>query len=77
MVLVLSIWDDGAAYMNWLDSTFPVGSTKPGAARGTCDPEAGNPQTVESQYPDASVTFSNIRFGAIDQYKSQIELFTQ
>jgi cellulose 1,4-beta-cellobiosidase len=65
MVLSMSIWDDHAADMNWLDSTYPVGGTAPGNARGACDPLAGVPATVEAAHPDASVTFSNIRFGPI------------
>lgn len=54
--------------MNWLDSNFPVDAdpSKPGIARGRCDPSAGDPKTVESAHPDASVTFSNIKFGAIN-----------
>jgi cellulose 1,4-beta-cellobiosidase len=37
LVLVLSIWDDAATGMQWLDSTFPPGATGPGAVRGPCD----------------------------------------
>lgn len=49
--------------MNWLDSTFPVDSdkSKPGVARGRCDPEAGDQATVEKAHPDASVVYSNIK----------------
>jgi len=65
MVLVMSIWDDHAADMLWLDSTYPVGSTKKGAIRGTCSTDSGKPETVESEHPDSKVTFSNIRFGTI------------
>ncbi|KFY13943.1 hypothetical protein V492_02956 [Pseudogymnoascus sp. VKM F-4246] len=65
MVLSMSIWDDHAASMNWLDSTYPVGGTAPGNLRGDCDPTAGDPATVEAAHPDATVTFSNIRFGPI------------
>ncbi|KAK4193542.1 glycoside hydrolase [Podospora australis] len=68
MVLVLSIWDDHAVSMNWLDSTFPADAdpSKPGVARGRCDPEAGLPATVEAAHPDAYVVYSNIKFGAIN-----------
>jgi cellulose 1,4-beta-cellobiosidase len=48
LVLVMSIWDDGDSHMQWLDGTTPVGSTKPGAARGTCPPNSGIPSEVES-----------------------------
>lgn len=71
MVLVLSIWDDTAVSMNWLDSTYPVGSTGPGAVRGPCDPAAGLPATVEQAHPDATVIYSNIKIGAINSTFTQ------
>lgn len=48
MVLVMSLWDDHFANMLWLDSTYPVDSTAPGSARGTCDTGSGVPTDVES-----------------------------
>ncbi|KAG8740352.1 Exoglucanase 1 [Ceratobasidium sp. 414] len=68
VVLVLSVWDDHAANMLWLDSNYPTDgdAATPGIARGTCDPSSGVPADVESQSPNASVTYSNIRFGDID-----------
>jgi len=67
MVLVMSLWDDHFADMLWLDSDYPVGAdaSQPGVARGTCDPQSGDPSTVEGQSANAQVTFSNIRFGDI------------
>jgi cellulose 1,4-beta-cellobiosidase len=67
MVLILSIWDDHYASMMWLDSSYPVEAdpSEPGIARGTCEHGAGDPDVVESESPDASVTFSNIKFGPI------------
>ncbi|KAF8582642.1 carbohydrate-binding module family 1 protein [Ramaria rubella] len=67
VVLVMSIWDDYAANMLWLDSDYPTTSaaTAPGVARGSCATTSGTPATVESQSPGASVTFSNIKFGPI------------
>lgn len=67
MVLVMSLWNDHHANMLWLDSTFPVDAdpSTPGIARGTCDTSTGVPAEVEEQHPDASVTFSKIRFGPI------------
>ena len=65
LVLVMSIWDDGDSHMQWLDGTTPAGSTKPGAARGTCPPNSGIPSEVESQYPNAYVKYSNIKVGEI------------
>ncbi|KAI1363968.1 cellulose 1,4-beta-cellobiosidase [Xylaria arbuscula] len=66
MVLVMSIWDDHAANMLWLDSTYPVDSTNLGAERGTCDTSSGVPADVESSAPNSSVTYSNIRFGPLN-----------
>jgi len=67
VVLVMSLWDDYAAEMLWLDSDYPVNAsaTAPGVARGTCATTSGNPTQVESQTPGASVVFSNIKFGPI------------
>ena len=68
MVLALSLWDDTAAYMLWLDSNYPLSKSPstPGVARGTCSTTSGKPADVEKQYPGAYVEYSNIRFGEID-----------
>lgn len=67
MVLVMSIWDDHAVGMRWLDSNFPDGAdpATPGVARGTCSSTEGLPANVEANFPNAQVKFSNIRFGDI------------
>jgi len=67
MVLVMSLWDDYAVDMLWLDSTYPTNSpaNAPGAARGTCATTSGVPATVEAQSPGAFVTYGNIKFGPI------------
>ncbi|KAF7433432.1 Exoglucanase 1 [Pleurotus ostreatus] len=67
MVLVMSIWDDHEAKMLWLDSNYPLDkdASEPGVARGTCATTSGEPTDVESQSPNAQVTFSNIKFGPI------------
>jgi cellulose 1,4-beta-cellobiosidase len=65
MVLVMSIWDDHYAHMLWLDSTYPVDSTKRGDKRGTCSTDSGDPADIEVNVPNSTVTFSNIRFGPI------------
>lgn len=65
MVLVFSIWDDATGGMTWLDSTTPVGSTAPGAARGPCSPESGNAAFIQQSYPDAQVIFSNVKTGEL------------
>ena len=68
MVLVLSVWDDHAVNMLWLDSDYPTDAdpTKPGIARGTCSTSSGKPTDVESTNANASVIYSNIRFGDIN-----------
>ncbi|KAH8204351.1 hypothetical protein TruAng_001514 [Truncatella angustata] len=71
MVLVMSIWDDHAANMLWLDSTYPVDGTAPGTARGSCDTSSGVPADVESKQGSDQVTYSNIRFGPINSTFTQ------
>ncbi|GJE92061.1 glycoside hydrolase family 7 protein [Phanerochaete sordida] len=65
MVLALSIWDDYAASMLWLDSDYPTtkDASTPGVARGTCATTSGVPAQIEAQSPGSSVTFSNIKIG--------------
>ncbi|KAI0317189.1 cellobiohydrolaseI [Amylostereum chailletii] len=67
MVLVMSVWDDHAVNMLWLDSDYPTDAdpSQPGIARGTCSTSSGVPEDVESASPNASVTYSNIKFGPI------------
>merc|ERR1711967_126785 len=65
VVLVMSLWDDHYANMLWLDSTYPVGSTDPGAMRGNCSPDSGVPKDVETNQAKANVKFSDIKFGPI------------
>ncbi|KAH6695437.1 exoglucanase [Plectosphaerella plurivora] len=65
MVLVMSLWNDYYAKMLWLDSTFPVGATGPGTERGSCSTSSGVPADTISQQGDATVQFSNIKFGPI------------
>merc|ERR1712111_57560 len=45
MVLVLSLWDDHAAHMLWLDSNYPPDgdAMQPGVARGPCSTDSGDP----------------------------------
>jgi cellulose 1,4-beta-cellobiosidase len=65
MVLVMSLWDDHYAQMDWLDSQFPAGGTAPGDARGPCKNGAGDPAVVEKQYPNSKVAFSDVRHGEL------------
>lgn len=61
MVLVFSIWNDSGAFMNWLDS----------GNAGPCNSTEGNPQLIQVQHPETSVTFSKIRWGDIGSTYSQ------
>ncbi len=67
VVLVMSIWDDYAASMLWLDSNYPTdkAATEPGVARGACATTSGLPTDVESSAASAQVVFSNIKIGPI------------
>jgi cellulose 1,4-beta-cellobiosidase len=68
MVLVLSLWDDHQVAMLWLDSAYPTNKDKstPGVDRGPCPTSSGKPNDVESQSPDATTVYGNIKFGALD-----------
>ncbi|KAJ7612272.1 glycoside hydrolase [Roridomyces roridus] len=67
MVLVMSIWDDHAANMLWLDAPYPPtkSASSPGVTRGACSPSSGAPTDVENNSPNSQVIFSNIKFGPI------------
>ncbi|KAJ8509372.1 hypothetical protein ONZ45_g8448 [Pleurotus djamor] len=67
MVLAMSLWSDHGAHMLWLDSDFPLDKSpsEPGVSRGECATTSGVPDEVEAQYPNASVTFSNLKIGTI------------
>ncbi|PSN61977.1 exoglucanase-like protein 1 precursor [Corynespora cassiicola Philippines] len=66
-VLVMSLWDDHAVNMLWLDSTYPTDKDPetPGVGRGTCSTDSGKPEDVEANSPGSTVIFSNIKFGPI------------
>ena len=68
MVLVMSLWDDHAVNMLWLDSTYPTdkSASTPGVGRGTCSTSSGVPADVESTAASSSVVYSNIKFGSIN-----------
>jgi len=67
MVLVMSLWDDYAEHMLWLDSSYPTNRnpSSPGVSRGPCSTSSGDPQYLQSTYPNAYVVYSNIKFGPI------------
>merc|ERR1712046_474111 len=67
MVLTISLWDDIAVKMNWLDSIGDesLPEDQPGNRRGPCDVNAGDPATLREKHPDASYTLSSIKVGDI------------
>ena len=73
MVLVLSIWDDYAVNMLWLDSDYPTDAdpTAPGVARGTCSTSSGAPADVEANGGSITVTYSNIKVGTLNSTFTQ------
>jgi len=69
MVLVMSLWDDHYSNMLWLDSTYPTDKnpdTDLGTGRGECETTSGVPADIESQHADATVVYSNIKFGPLN-----------
>ena len=68
MTLVMSIWDDHAVNMLWLDSDYPTDRdpSEPGVARGSCSTDSGVPADVEREHPDANYIVSDIRYGDIN-----------
>ena len=65
MVLAMSLWDDHHSNMLWLDSTYPTDKTPDTdleTGRGDCETTSGVPFDVENQSPDATDTYSNIKF---------------
>jgi len=67
LVLALSLWDDGATNMRWLDSTFPADepASRPGVMRGPCDGSTSSPQYLRSTHASATVKYMNIMYGEI------------
>jgi cellulose 1,4-beta-cellobiosidase len=67
MVLVMSMWDDHEANMLWLDSDYPLDKSPstPGIHRGPCSRTSGDPRDVESQFPNSSVKYFNVKVGNI------------
>jgi len=68
MVLVMSIWDDYAVNMLWLDSAYPPtkAATAVGVTRGPCSTSSGVPTQIEAASPGAHVIFSNIKWGDLN-----------
>jgi cellulose 1,4-beta-cellobiosidase len=67
MVLIFSIWMDSGSGMQWLDASFPAtaNATTAGVARGPCSATSGDTAMLTAKYPNAAVTFSNIKVGEL------------
>jgi len=66
MTLVISLWDDIAVGMTWLDSVMEGDDPSlPGNSRGPCDPTVGKPEKVREAHPKAHYEVSNIKWGDI------------
>eukprot|EP00445_Apocalathium_hangoei_P070569 CAMPEP_0204135286 /NCGR_PEP_ID=MMETSP0361-20130328/16159_1 /ASSEMBLY_ACC=CAM_ASM_000343 /TAXON_ID=268821 /ORGANISM="Scrippsiella Hangoei, Strain SHTV-5" /LENGTH=456 /DNA_ID=CAMNT_0051088615 /DNA_START=63 /DNA_END=1433 /DNA_ORIENTATION=+ len=68
LVLVLSLWDDNATEMRWLDASFPAAEprgSRPGLARGPCDGSTSSPAQVRKEHGSATVKYTNIMYGEI------------
>merc|ERR1719386_258572 len=63
MVLVVSMWDDIAVSMNWLDSYMDCDPSSPGCTRGPCDPADGLPEVLREAHPESAYTVTNLRWG--------------
>merc|ERR1711936_236011 len=67
-VLALSLWDDVAVNMLWLDSAYPLDKPvdDPGVKRGDCPGGVeSTPSYLRQNFPDSYVTFQNVPIGEI------------
>jgi len=55
VVLAISIWNDAAQQMSWLDQ----------GNNGPCRAGEGTPSNIQAQHPGTHVVFSNIKWGDI------------
>jgi cellulose 1,4-beta-cellobiosidase len=76
-VLVLSLWDDSAANMMWLDSVYPVGSKAPGAYRGPCPAGSGIPDQTRAKYPNSYVIYSDIQLNTLGAPQPSVNYICQ
>lgn len=66
MVIVISLWDDIAVQMNWLDSHIDnCNLSEPGCKRGPCDPAGGKPETLRQQHLDSSYIVTDLKWDDI------------
>ncbi|KAA0201487.1 Glycosyl Hydrolase 7 [Hyalella azteca] len=67
VMIAFSLWADYGSHMLWLDGPFPPDSdpTEPGHLNGPCSADSGDPNDLIANYPDSTITFSNIKYGTI------------
>lgn len=70
MVLAISVWDDYGSHMQWLDGISPPDGdvSQPGVVRGPCSADSGNPDDMRGEFPDAFVTFKNLKIGTLGSF---------
>ncbi len=64
-VLVLSVWDDSAVNMRWLDSVYPAGSSKASDYRGPCSAQNTSPDYLRKTFPTAYVIYSDFQINSL------------
>jgi len=70
-VMAISLWDDVAVNMLWLDSVYPLDkpASDPGVKRGDCPGGVeSTPTYVREKFPDAWVSFQSAFVGPIDSF---------
>merc|ERR1712241_1446276 len=70
-VMAISLWDDVAVNMLWLDSVYPLDkpANDPGVKRGDCPGgEQSTPTYVRNNFPDAWVSFQTAFIGPIGSF---------
>mmetsp|Transcript_1991 Transcript_1991/g.5029 ORF Transcript_1991/g.5029 Transcript_1991/m.5029 type:complete len:217 (+) Transcript_1991:1477-2127(+) len=65
MVLILSVWDDQATNMAWLDASSLVGQSESGGSTVWEGPCFENSADVRDTAPDSAVTFTDIAYGEL------------
>merc|ERR1719384_1869646 len=70
-VMAISLWDDVAVNMLWLDSAYPLNkpATDPGVQRGDCPGGVeSTPNYLRQTYPNGWVSFQNAFVGPIGSF---------
>lgn len=65
VVPTMAIWDDYVSRMQWMDGTWPTGSTAPGSVRGPCNYSQDDPNVLRSTYPTSYLGVYNFAYGKI------------